>query len=320
MTTDTQTLDYLAGTLIGKAKTLDEVCNIGQFNFDVEQTPLFTPEGEEVPSKKLLRRSDNGHVLGIVGSRYNSVDSKTMLEPFHKLVEDSGATYENAGVIGGGRQCWVSATLPAKFEVTGRSKDVVDLRVVCLIRHDGLGRNAYFSLANRLFCNNQIRLLLNASSKSDYSLTHTKNWEEQWKIASTGFQGAVQSLVEFESVASTLNSMKMTEKEMEVFMKHLYRLDLKKDLTSRGEKKCDALKYLFSKGLGNKGETRWDALNAVTEYLDHRSFRTPKMTNWSSAQMRAARQNRFSSNLNGYAANLKSRALDLLSDREIEFK
>lgn len=316
MTTETQTLDYLAGETISKAKSLDDVCKFGQFNFAIEQTPLFTPEGEEVPSKKLLRRSDNGHILGIVGGRYNSVDSRTMLEPFHKLVRDSGAVYENAGVIGGGRQCWVSATLPAKFEVTGRSKDVVDLRVVCLIRHDGLGRNAYFSLANRLFCNNQLRLIQNEGSKSEYSLTHTKNWEEQWRTASTGFQTAIQSLVEFESVASALNSMKMSEKEIEVFMKHLYRLDIKEDLTPRREKKCDALKYLFSKGLGNRGETRWDALNAVTEYLDHRSSKSFK----TDAQNRIARQNRFVSNLNGYSANLKTRALNLLSDRELVFK
>lgn len=35
----------------------------------------------------------------------------------------------------------------------------------------------------------------------------------------------------------------------------------------------EELNRLFEKGSGNHGNSRWDALNAVTDYVDHQDFR-----------------------------------------------
>ena len=43
----------------------------------------------------------------------------------------------------------------------------------------------------------------------------------------------------------------------------------KNDETQDRAKKRDKLIGLFSTGMGNVGESRWDALNAVTEYETH---------------------------------------------------
>jgi hypothetical protein len=60
----------------------------------------------------------------------------------------------------------------------------------------------------------------------------------------------------------------------------------------------------FSRGTGNRGQTRWDAFNSVTEWVDWEStFRTTEFSR---------EENRFESLLTGKGANTRNRALELL--------
>lgn len=310
-------LDHAAGIDIDDSNNLDIIMNQAGMNFNIEQTPVFDPEGEEIPNKKLLRRTDNGHILGLVGSKYTSVDTRTMLEPFHDLVNLHDAKYESAGVLGGGKKCWVSATLPSSFSVPGRLGDQIQQRIVSLINHDGLGGNAYFSLAHRIVCNNQIRLLTKSAGESQFSMRHTKNWQTQFEKASSGFKQAIDAMVNFEETVKLLSGISMKADEIGIFMKRLYKVDMKKDITRQFARKSEKMTDLFIRGQGNKGENRWDALNAVTELLDHHStkrYKTPSLA-------RRARENRFvSNNLGGYGDSIKQRALTLLTTTDNTFK
>lgn len=310
-------LDHAAGLDISNTDNFDDIIKQSGFDFEVEKVPVHDPEGEEIVNRRLLRRADNHKMLGIVSDRYVSVDTKTMLEPFHELVTLHGATYESAGVIGGGKKCWISATLPSGFSVSGRDEDVIQQRIVALINHDGLGKNAYFSLANRIVCNNQLRLLMDHTNASDYGVTHTKNWETRFEQASAGFKLAMDSMIHFEKTTKQLSSMPMKESQIDVFGRMLYKIDKKTSLSPQAVKRTNRLKELFKKGHGNHGETRWDALNAVTEMLDHRV----EGTNKSPTAIRQARQNRFfRNNLSGYGDMLKQRAVRLLINSENTFK
>lgn len=310
-------LDHAAGVDISKATSLDEVLNVAGFNFEVEQTTVHTPEGDEIPNKRLLRRSDNDYILGVVGGKYTPVSNRAMLEPFHDLVTDYGAKYESAGVIKGGRKCWISATLPESFSVPGRTGDVINQRIVSLIGHDGLGRNSYFSIANRLMCNNQIRLITSSGSESQFRVSHTKNWENQHADASAGFRAAVDSSIGFQQVAGDLNEMLMTPDEVEVFARHLYKIHKQEVVSPQAVKRGERLKELFVRGQGNVGESRWDALNAVTELLDHHSVKKTKKK----VPVNRLMENRFvSNNLGGYGDSLKQRAMSLLLNKEVKFK
>lgn len=310
-------LDHAAGLDISNTNNFDDIIKQSGFDFEVEKVPVHDPEGEEIVNRCLLRRTDNHNMLGIVSDRYVSVDTKTMLEPFHELVMLHGATYESAGVIGGGKKCWISATLPSGFSVPGRDEDVIQQRIVALINHDGLGKNAYFSLANRIVCNNQLRLLMDHTNASDYGVTHTKNWETRFEQASAGFKLAMDSMIHFEKTTEQLSNMPMKESQIDVFGRMLYKIDKKTSLSPQAVKRTNRLKELFKKGHGNHGETRWDALNAVTEMLDHRV----EGANKSPAAIRQARQNRFfRNNLSGYGDMLKQRAVRLLINSDNTFK
>lgn len=314
---DFQGLDTAAGTNVSQETDLSKMMTRAGFDFNIEKTELFDPEGEPIPGKQLLRREDNQHVLGVVSKRYHSVDNRTMLEPFHDLVQYHGASYESAGMVGGGRKCWVSATLPSGFTVPGRPGDQITQRIVALFNHDGLGKNAYFSIAHRIVCNNQLRLLTKSANNSEFSFRHSKNWRVNHEVASEGFRSAIDSMIEFEETVKILNGITMKPGEIDMFMKRLYKVDMKKPVSRQRERKIEKARDLFINGQGNKGETRWDALNAVTELLDHhhtRRYKTPGLA-------KRARENRFvSNNLGGYGDMIKQRAVKLLIDTSNNFK
>lgn len=310
-------LDTRAGEDISDTTSLPELLEKAQLNFDVEKTTLHTPEGDEVPGRFLLRRSDTNHTLGVVGNRYNPVDNYTMLEPFHQLVLDHGAQYESAGVIRGGKKCWVSATLPGQFHVPGRTNDIIEQRIVAFLAHDGLGRNSYFTLANRVVCNNQLRMLTDNAQRSKYGFNHTRNWENNFHAAAVGFEAAIKTRVQFEKTIVHLNKMKMNPDQVRSFSHRLYRIKNAEDMSTKAKNRTEQLVNIFKHGAGNCGSTRWDALNAVTELLDHHNTKNHK----TQAHARIASQNRFvSNNINGYGDSIKQRAVRLLTDSEITFK
>lgn len=307
-------LTSLAGVDIKNSNTFDSVMTKSGFDFDVEKVPCYTPEAEELNSHFLIRRQDNHHVLGVMKSRYIPVSNRFMFKPFHDTVVNAGANYESAGMIDHGKKCWISASLPKTFKLKNRPDDEIKQTIVALVNHDGTGRNSYFSLAERLFCNNQLRLISTSAAKSQYTVSHTKNWESQWFDAQIGFDNAVLGWKSFEVQANKLDNINITVNEMHRFTTNLFpqkRLDDKNKLkkpSSRLLAKREQILDLFTNGSGNIGKTRWDAFNAVTEYVDHNNTETNK----SKSVTDHKRQKRFSRNLLGSGDYTKQRALDML--------
>ena len=317
-------LDQRTGTDITKSYDADEVIHQAGFDFEVETVPVHDPEGSQVLGRNLLRRSDTKQVFGVVGNRYQTVPIADMFKPFHRMVEQYGATYETAGLIGGGRKCWASAVLPDTFKLKGRPEDEIQKRIMVLISNDGTSKNSYMSIANRIFCNNQINLISRRHQQSNYKVGHTSTWEEQLVDAQLGFDSALSLHKEFEYMANELNSKKMSEEEMRGFSTQLfphqsYEYQKKEKDKEKIKRSLDRLNIkreevvtLFKEGRGNVGATRWDALNAVTEYLDHHK-QASRLNNEKTGAAHA--EKRFVSNvIRGSGNSMKQRAITLLSD------
>ena len=274
-------LDERVGTDISNVASFDDLMDKAGFNFDVEKVPCHTPEGNALSGHYVVRREDSKHVLGVMRKRYTPVSNRHMFKPFHDTVQEYGATYETAGLIEGGKKCWISALLPSSFELKNRPDDQIQQRILALGCHDGTKRNAYFSIAHRISCNNQLRLILQGASNSTYSVSHTKNWEAQWLDAQVGFDEAIRAHNTFESTANTLNEKDITVAQVRGFTNLLLpdreiSEEVQKLRAVRGRKastripsRREEIVNLFISGAGNRGASRWDALNAVTEYLDH---------------------------------------------------
>lgn len=297
-----KSLDNRAGTDLTGKEDLESVMSTSNLDFEVEKVPMYTPEGNQVTDKYLLRRADNKFVLGTCGKRYHVVENDKMFAPFDQLVKDHGATYENAGMIGHGKTCWVSARLGDDFKIRD---DSYQRRVIMLLHHNGLSRNSYFSFNNRVICNNMMASLNTASRTRGLGVKHTPNWEDNLNLAISAFKESISDSNMFSAKISKLVEMKMGKMNAMRFAIKFFN-DFRpikiKDRTSRSKtrnhNKVEELIHLFEEGMGNEGKTRYDMFNAVTEYLDHRTTRNNKST---------GRQ--FISNLNGLQAAKKRRAV-----------
>ena len=66
-------------------------------------------EPMEFPDQKVLYRSDTKDALSVVGSRYQVVQPRQVLDFYRDLTEVSGFELDTAGVLKGGRKFWALA-------------------------------------------------------------------------------------------------------------------------------------------------------------------------------------------------------------------
>ena len=321
-TLDTQLvrLDDRVGVDISSADSYDQVMKAAGFDFEVEKVPVFTPEGTEVKGHFVVRRTDTKGQFAVMRTRYTSIPMDEMFRPFHEMVQEFGAEYESAGLIGGGKKTWISAKLPNSFSLKNRPDDKVNNRIMALGTNDGTKRNAYFGIADRIVCNNQLRTIMKSANESDYWISHTKNWADQLETAKKGFWAALRGLEAFEKIANNLDKKNMTADECRGFTTELLPdperqkdekgKEIEVRTTSRLTNRREAIVDLFVNGKGNHGATRWDALNGLTEWVNHHN----NIGKLEKQGRQAAERRLVSTLMGGPQDQLMQRGLVLLTD------
>jgi phage/plasmid-like protein (TIGR03299 family) len=300
--TDFTSVEDQAGTSLENASGLEDVIQRAGFDFEVEKAALYNEGNDELDGFYALRREDTKEVMNVVRGRYQPVHNRQMFEPFDQMVRDFGATYENAGLVRGGRTCWISAKLPGEITVNG--KDKLEQRIVGMAHHDGTKRNSYFQFTKRIWCNNMLRMLQSEANKRGHHIRHTTKWQEHLEKAREGFNSAVRAASAFGGQAEQLADHALGSNQAECFLQNLYPIikeDSKQKIT-RTNNRREHVTELFHNGKGNEGKTRWDMLNAVTEYYDHHV-----------GNKKSTPSSRFMSNMSGYGPDrVKQQAFRLL--------
>lgn len=288
-------LDQRAGTNIN---TQHDVLSQAGLDFQVETIFAHTPEGEQT-NNRLLRRVDTNQVLGAVGGKYHVVQNHDAFAPFDQVVTSIGATYETAGVLRDGATCWVTASMPEGFDVRG---DKYQQRLVMLMHHAAYRSNSYFLFNSRVVCNNMLNSLERAG-RDGFRIRHNSRAEESLKQVRGVLSSVTHEMKTFKRVAEQLQQVKMNTDQAAgyatAFVRRFQAPENNKhnQLTTRENTRVEQLTELFHAGAGNTGHTRYDMMNAVTEYLDHHA---PGVTRKNASAARA-----FMSNLCGMTATQK---------------
>jgi phage/plasmid-like protein (TIGR03299 family) len=110
--------------------------------------------------------------LGVVGSGYVPVQNEACAELLDLLVDASGAHFETAGSLQGGRRVFVTLKLPEGIRVAGF--DDLDLYLALSTSHDGTAALRVDATPVRVVCSNTQRLSLKRSV-GHYTFRHTTN-------------------------------------------------------------------------------------------------------------------------------------------------
>lgn len=246
--------------------------------------------------------------LGVVGEDYTVIQNEANADALNAIIDESGAHFETAGSLRGGRQIFVTLKLPTTMQIGG--VDPVDLYLVGMNSHDGSLAQTFLVTMVRVVCaNTQAAALRNFRSK--FTIRHTSNAALHLADVRAGLDLTFAFGDAFQAEADRMIEAEYTDDQFTQLVNQLW-IPAKEDASKRSvtisENRMQALAGLYrsSDTIDDKiRRTRWGAYQAVTEYVDHFSPIKAKEDKEGARALRTV--------TNGNVIGLKERAFALLS-------
>jgi hypothetical protein len=230
--------------------------------------------GIAMPNRKLIYRADTRQALGIASDDYVASCPREFLRSQYELAEHLGGKVSRAGFISSRSRAFAFVNY-TDIEIPRNKRKVGDVCRAYIYSSDGWDgmtprRSRLY--VERLACSNG---MTSREIKADFYLSHQKNMETRHVARFGEFVADVKESVEsIRKDFMLLAASNINQQGMKDFL-----LKLIPGEGARPEGRREEIFQLFNTGVGNKGATRWDAYNAVTEYVTHhRTYRTTENT------------------------------------------
>ena len=264
------------GTYVeGQAMTAAQAIEAASLDWEVMAEPVYwynlkqwKSPFSEIEGKRAIIRKDTEEVFAIMSDGYTPVQNRTCFEAMDAVVGSGDATYHTVGSLFGGRRVWMLCKLLGDYKLDNGEK--LESFILLDNSHDGSSSLRMRLTSVRVVCSNTLGSA--TSSRAGFAARHTSGIINRVNEARDllGLSGVyMQRLIED---ANRIAEQAWDHAQMKDMTYKLLDLDPEASIQNqRGIKAAAASKMvdLFYSGKGNNGETRWDALNAVTEYLDY---------------------------------------------------
>ena len=299
------------GRVVSGTVTAAEAIKLAQMDWTVRKVPVFVDiDGEMklVEKNKGIIRNDNKLPLAIVKGRYCPIQNEEAFTFFDEIVGSGQAVYETAGTLDEGRQIWIMAKLPDTVYLN--PKDKHDKWAMLCSSHDG-SRSVWMQLVSvRVVCQNTLSIAL-AGATNQIKIRHTVNYKTRKEEAQRTLDIAAGYFNRLDLVLKRLNEIPCPEPLARTYTENLFPAteDEKTGIlkvSTRTQNIRDSVMALYQRGRGNFGQTRYDFLNGVAEYVSH-----GRTSRGEIEQERA--ENRFESVMMGGGAALNQRTFDLVT-------
>lgn len=260
------------GQAVGSNEPLSTWLNASNMgNWTIEAKPLLAAiDGTMhlIPNQRSLHRSDNHQHLAIVSERYNLVQPREVVEFFDDIIRDMGFELATCGVLFGGKRFWAMANIGESVNILGT--DRVDGKLLFSTSCDGTLASTIQYTTVRVVCNNTLRMAVGNMADS-VRVTHGQKFDadEAKQILGIG----KHRLDDFKKIAEACASFQLTsEKALDFFYKALSLNTEDESIDHTRKQSVKALMALFNgqaKGSEVAPQSLWQALNCVTEYVDH---------------------------------------------------
>lgn len=246
-------------------------------NWNVRKTPLVTFDGEEqiaVPNRWATVYTNpvtsEVQYLGVVGSHYEPIQNEHHIDLLDAIVDESGAHFETAGSLRGGRETFVSMKMPETMNIGG--EDPVDLYLVALNSHDGSSAFRFIVTPVRVVCANTQAAAID-TAKASFSIRHVRGATGVISEAREALGLTFKYIEAFELEAEAMIRKQLEADTFQQIVGDLF--DLEKATSTRQEN--TALEhvgnimslYRSSETMNGLQGNAWGGYQAVTEYFDH---------------------------------------------------
>lgn len=251
------------GRDISAATNISEAIQAAGLGFDVTLEAVRDIRGNAIPDTFNVARADNGESLGVNGARYTPVQTSKAFSYMDDLAKLTSLKFRRGGMLKGGR-----FFVAVEFDEINLAGDLISAFGVFLSSFDGSWANRMVSVFNRGACMNICGYVLKEKGEGNLGLIakHTGNCEVKLDSMVTTIAARQARQV---SVFSRLQGEKFSSVDMKDFAAKLFPNESTQASNAR-----ETLVNLFSDArLGQFGQTRWDAFNAVSAYETHEGTR-----------------------------------------------
>lgn len=271
----------LLGTRVDETFTAEQAMDEGLLGgWNVRKSPLSTVvDGKRlaIPGMNAVVR-DNPKTGGTeVLSRYGVSDSYSIVQNedhaafLNTLVEESGAHFELAGSVDGGRKVFLSMKMPGHIQVGG--VDPIDLSLLAINSHDGSMSFTLGVMPVRYACSNVLNSVFGGMSGL-VRIRHTSGAQKQMVAqAREALEISFKYLDNFQEEAERLINTTLTQSQFEQIIEREFGAgeDASAAANTRAEKKIEQMTDLFAEAQTHEGvrDTAWAGYNALVEWSDH---------------------------------------------------
>ena len=306
----------------GKAMTAAQAIEAAGMDWTVSTTELYTNTAgfyEPVEGRVATMRDDTQDLLGFVSDRYQPVQNTESFRFFDEIVGAGDAVYHTAGTLWGGRKIWILAHM-GNGEYKLDNGDQLESYILLDNSHDGGSALRMRMTPIRVVCSNTLA----SATRGDavFAARHTSGITGRVAEARDLLGLNKVYMDRFMGQCNEVADKAFDGLDMDRLTRKLLNLKAEKPIwnqrgikTTHGEK----MRSLFWSGEGNRGETRWDAFNAVTEFLDYeRGSRGAKDSVGSTDEEVVSR--RLDNSWFGDGAAMRSKAWEILQlpDEKLE--
>lgn len=261
--------------------TAEEAMEYGHLGgWDVRKLPIYAAEpGKEallVPDKMVTARTNpitkGTDLFGVVGKDYTIIQNEAHADFLNTLVDESGAHFETAGALYGGKQVFITMKLPGHMLIGG--KDQVDTYIAAINSHDGSRSFTLMATPVRIVCANTLNMAFGNKSHL-FRIRHTSGATQHVAAARHALDLTFNYLDKFQEQASQLINTTLTDIEFEEIIRAEFEVpddaDVAPAAITRSENKINEILALFAHANTQEGirNTSWAGLNAMTEWYDH---------------------------------------------------
>ena len=304
----------------GEAMTSKEAIEAGELDWKVDTKEIYTRDNDgnlvTVTGKKAIYRVDTEEVFNIMGSRYTPAQNTEVFKLFDTIIGEGDAVFHTVGSVNGGRRVWILAKFPSGTKLD--NGDELDKYLLLHNSHDGSSALKMQYTPVRVVCYNTLTAALNdknVEANEKFYFKHTSSIINKANEARSALQLSNVYFDRFMEQANDLAEKEFDKQDMVALAMAVYNVGDRKyeDLKGTQSASIDNMVTLFSNGIGNKGETAWDAYNEITEFSDHhRPIGRSLLTLGQHDEM--TRDSRLEKTWFGDGQKLRDRAFTILSE------